>query len=76
MRADRTIASIGRLDEGIVDGDLELELRQQPHHVLLGAVDLGEALLPAAAADVADGHQVDVALGQGLLDLFEFLRAG
>src|SRR5262249_29858417 len=52
----------GGLDEGVVDGDFELELGQQPHLELAAAVDLGVAALPAAAADVAHGHEVDVAL--------------
>src|SRR5688500_10848827 len=57
----------GRLHECVIDGDLELELGQQADLELLAAVDLGEAALPAATADVADGHQVDVALVQGPL---------
>src|SRR5436309_10883582 len=40
-----------RLHERLVDGDLQLDLRQQPDLELAAAVDLGEAALPAAAAD-------------------------
>src|SRR5262245_46218795 len=57
----------GRLDKRVVDGDLELQLRQQADLDLLPAIDLGVPLLPAAPADVRDGHQVDVHGVQGLL---------
>ena len=37
----------GGFDEGVVDGDLEFQLGQQPDLELGPAVDLGEATLPA-----------------------------
>ena len=40
----------GRLDEGVVYGDLKLQLRQQLRLVLSAAVQLGVAALSAAAA--------------------------
>ena len=69
------MASTVGLDERVVDGDLQLELGQEADLVLRAAVDLGEAALPPAAADVADGHEVDVAFGEGLLDGVELLGA-
>src|SRR5262249_15028959 len=65
----------GRLDERVVDGDLQLQLRQQANLDLRAAVNLRVAALHAAAADVADGHQVNVALVERLLDGLEPLRA-
>src|SRR5437867_2240673 len=50
----------GRLHERVVHGNLELQLRQQADLDFLPAIDLGVPLLPAAAADVRHGHQVDV----------------
>ena len=53
-----------RLDERLVDGDLQLDLAQQAAGLLVAAVDLGDALLPAPADHVAHGHQVDLLLGR------------
>src|SRR5262249_16467798 len=64
----------GCLHEGVVDGNLQLQFRQQADLELLAAVDLGIAALPAAAADVADGHQVNVALVESGLDRLELFR--
>src|SRR4051812_2382284 len=50
-----------RLDEGVIDGDLELELGQQTHLELRPTVHFRKPALPAAAADVGDGHEVNVA---------------
>src|SRR5262249_17903403 len=65
----------GRLDERLVDGDLQLQLRQQPDLHLRAAVHLGVAALPAAAAHVADRHQVDVALVERALHRLKLLGA-
>src|SRR5207248_4114902 len=64
-----------RFHKGVVDGDFELQFRQQPHLKLGAAVDLGVAALPAAATDIADGHEIDVALVESGLDGFQLLRA-
>jgi hypothetical protein len=63
------------LDEGIIDGDLELELRQQARLILGAAIELGVPLLPAAAADVGDRHQVNVALVERRLHRLELFGA-
>src|SRR5207253_8196107 len=64
----------GRLDEILVDGDLQLHLAQQVDRQLVAAVDLGVALLPAEALHVHDSHAEDRDLAQGLLDGFELGR--
>ena len=64
----------GRFDEGIIDGDLQFQLGQQAHLKLGAAINLGVPSLSAAASDVADGHQVYVALVERLLDGFQFIR--
>src|SRR5205823_4430368 len=58
----------GRLDEGVVDRYFQLQLGQQADLDLRAAVDFRCTALPAAAAHVADGHQVDVAFIQRRLD--------
>src|SRR5258707_107052 len=50
----------GCLHEGVVDGNFELELGQEPHLELAAAINLGEPSLPAAAAHVGDRHEIDV----------------
>ena len=54
--------------------DLDPDLREQVHLVLRAAVDLGVALLPAVAADLADGHAVDADRLQGLTDVLPLVR--
>src|SRR4051794_29661272 len=51
-----------RLDERLVDGDLQLQLRQQADLNVGAAVHLRMPALPATAAHVAHRHQVHVAL--------------
>src|SRR5690348_8697937 len=57
-----------RLDEVLVDGDLQLHLAEQVHRQLVAAVHLRVALLPAEALDVDDGQAEDLDLVEGLLD--------
>src|SRR5579884_1499488 len=64
----------GRLDEVLVDGDLELHLAQQVDGQLVAAVDLGMALLATEALDVDDGQAEDLDLVKGLLDGLELGR--
>src|SRR5947199_2184282 len=64
----------GRLDEVLVDGDLQLHLAQQVDGQLVAAVDLGVALLPAEALHVHDGHAEHFDLGQRFFDRVELGR--
>src|SRR6266545_7121661 len=57
----------GRLDELLVDGDLQLHLADQVHLVLVPAVDLGVSLLATDALDVADRQAEHLHLAQRLL---------
>src|SRR3954453_9448263 len=57
------------LDVPVVDEDLDADLRDQGDVVLRTAVDLGVALLPAVAADLADGHAGDAERLQRLADV-------
>src|SRR5215208_5909847 len=50
----------GRLDEVLVDGDLQLHLAEQVDGQLAVAVDLGVALLSAEALHVHDGESEDL----------------
>ena len=52
----------------------ELHLGQQVDVVLLAAIDLLVALLPAMAADVGDGHAIDADGFERLFYLFELER--
>src|SRR5262245_60743132 len=63
-----------RLDELVVDGDLQLHLAQQVDGVLVAAVDLGVALLAAEALDVADGQADDLDFVERFLDRLELRR--
>src|SRR5579872_4884206 len=60
-----------RFHERLVHGDLELQFRDETNLDLRAAIYLGEAALPAATANIAHCHQVNIALGQGVLDSFE-----
>ena len=51
----------GSFHERFVDANLQFELRQQADLDFGAAVGFGVAALPAAAAHVADGHQIDLA---------------
>src|SRR5262245_37144411 len=57
----------GRLDELLVDGDLQLHLADQVHLVLMPSVDLGVSLLAADALDVADRQAEHLHLAQRVL---------
>src|SRR5882757_2614500 len=62
------------LDVTVVDQDLDPDLRHQGDVVLRTPVDLGVALLPAVAADLADGHAGDTEGLQRGADLFPLVR--
>src|SRR4051812_10402931 len=62
------------LDVRVVDEDLDADLRHQRDVVLRPPVDLGVALLPAVAADLADGHAGHPEGLQGGTDLFPLVR--
>ena len=63
-----------RLDELLVDGDLQLHLSQQTAGFLVAAIDLGDALLPAAPDHLRNGHQVDFLLLKPLEYLVQAVR--
>src|SRR5438270_1902643 len=55
----------GRLDEVLVDGDLQLHLTQQIDRQFVAAVDLGVTLLAPEALHVNDGQAEDLDLVEG-----------
>ena len=59
VRAAATMASTTRVDDGVVDDDLELDLGHEVDLVLGAAVGLGVAALAAEAAHLGDGHADD-----------------
>ncbi len=64
----------GGFNKGVVDGDFHFQFGQQADLHFRAAVELGVAALPAATANVADGHQIDVPFVQGGLHRFQFFR--
>ena len=61
-------------DDRVRDHDLDLHLREEVHHVLGAAVELGVALLPAEALDLGGGQAGDADLGERLLHLVQLER--
>src|SRR5512139_2584724 len=59
------------LDDGVVDGDLDLGLGQEVDAVLRAAVELGVAPLPAEALYLGDGHALHADVGNGLAHFIE-----
>src|SRR5262245_24937094 len=57
-----------RLDEVLIDGDLQLDLVDQPHRQLMAAVDLRVALLPAEPLHINDRQPKDLDFVQSLFD--------
>jgi enoyl-CoA hydratase/carnithine racemase len=51
----------------VVDDDLELDLREEVHHVLCAAIELRMALLAPEPPDLDRRHALDPDLAQGLL---------
>ena len=64
-----TIASTG-----LVDDDVDLDLRDEVDLVLRSAVGLGVAALTPEAADLADGHAGDTGRLECVLDVVELER--
>jgi len=63
------------MDEIVIDGNFHLHLGQETDQSL-GAVELfGVTALPAAAANVGDGHQIDFPLTERCLDGSDLFRA-
>ena len=60
--------------DGIVNGDLELHLREEVHHVLRTAVELGVALLAPEALDLGDRDALHADGAQGLAHLVKLER--
>src|SRR5690606_28298064 len=58
-------------EQRIVDGHLELALRQKVDHVLRAAVELGVAFLAAEALALGDGEALDTDLGQCVAHVVE-----
>ena len=59
------------VDQIVVDGDLDLHLGQEVHHVFGTTVDFGLSLLAAEALDFAHGQTLDAQGRQGLANLVE-----
>src|SRR5713226_4767994 len=64
----------GVFDHGVVDHDLDLDLGQEAHRVLRTTIDLGLALLPAEAFDLAHRQALDAERGQGVPDFVQLER--
>src|SRR4051794_30157513 len=60
-----------RLDEVLVDGDLQLDLPEQVHRDLVPPINLGVTLLTPEPLDVGHGEPEDLDLREGFLDRFE-----
>ena len=65
------IVSIARFDQVVGHGQLDLHLGDEVDGVLGAAVHLGVPLLAAEAADLGDGHAVQLLLGQRVFDVVE-----
>src|SRR5262245_34715571 len=61
-----------RFDESVVDGDFELQFGQEANLEFLPAIHFREPALPAAAAHVADGHEIDIVFVEGPLHGLQF----
>lgn len=65
------LASIGRFGDRLNDlvqqvvanGDLDLDLGQEVHHVFCATIELGVAFLPTEAFDFGDGYALNANLG-------------
>ena len=64
-----------RLQDGIIDDDLDLDLGNEIDGILGAAVHFGVAFLAAEAADLGDGHALDPRVGQCLFDVVELEMA-
>ena len=70
VEAIQTAANSGKIG----DGDLELDLRQEVHHVLGAAVQLGLALLPSEPLDLGHGNALHAHLGERFAHIVELER--
>src|SRR5690606_25980899 len=76
------LAGIGRLADGlddavelvIVDGHVDLHLRQEVDDIFGATIKLGVALLPSEAFNFGDSDALDTDFGQRLADVVQFER--
>src|SRR5665213_114200 len=61
----------GAFDQGVLHDDLDLHLRQEIHHVLGAAVELGMAFLATETLGLGHGDALDPHLVQGVLHFVE-----
>jgi hypothetical protein len=70
--------ALNRLDDlgkqVVGDRDFDLDLGNKAHGVLIAAIDLGLALLPAEATNFADGHTLDTEAGERIPNFIELER--
>src|SRR5262245_65112511 len=62
------------LDDLVVEDDFNLQFRHEFNLVFAAPVDLGVALLPSEAFDLADGHALHAERLQRVFDAFEQVR--
>src|SRR3990167_3270658 len=58
----------------VVNGDIDLYLRQEIDHVFRAAIQLGVTLLPTEAFDFSNGNALHADLGQRLAHVVQFER--